>query len=114
MPELLRLALGLDLALVVAVCDLRHNAADPLLADGLRWSLEVKPLDATVRPDDFPYRPSLAAALSWCVECLTDAVAGAAPNRPEGTYPGALLRVASPTPIPSRNCYAWRPSTPDR
>ncbi|MBQ1017869.1 hypothetical protein KBX71_08320 [Micromonospora sp. D93] len=99
--ELLRLALGLDLALVVAMCDLRHNAADPLLADGLRWSVEVKPLDAPVRPDDFPYRPSLAAALSWCVECLTDAVAGAAPTDPMVPIPvpGSGPRdVANPEP----------------
>ncbi|TNH25480.1 hypothetical protein FHG89_23035 [Micromonospora orduensis] len=87
--ELLRLALGLDLALVVAVCDLRHNAGDPLLADGLRWSVEIKPRDAAVSPDDFPYRPSLAAALAWCVECLSDAVAGAAPTDP-----------ATPIPVP--------------
>ncbi|MEU1585333.1 hypothetical protein [Micromonospora sp. NPDC005710] len=87
LAELLRLALGLDLALVVAVCDLRHNAADPLLADGVRWSVEVKPPDAPVRPDDFPYQPSLAAALAWCVECLTDAVAGAAPTDPTAPIP---------------------------
>ncbi|PYC67470.1 hypothetical protein C7C45_20840 [Micromonospora arborensis] len=101
LPELLRLALGLDLALVVAVCDLRHNAADPLLADGLRWSVEVQPLDATVRPDDFPYRPSLAAALSWCVECLTDAVAGAAPTDPKAPIPvpcSGSRDVADPEP----------------
>ncbi|MEU8387236.1 hypothetical protein [Micromonospora sp. NPDC048843] len=101
LAELLRLALGLDLALVVAVCDLRHNAADPLLADGLRWSVEMKPLDAPVRPDDFPYRPSLAAALSWCVECLTDAVAGAAPTDPTVPIPvpGSGPRdIADPEP----------------
>ncbi|MFG1763134.1 hypothetical protein ACGFIH_07395 [Micromonospora parva] len=101
LSELLRLALGLDLTLVVAVCDLRHNAADPLLADGLRWSVEVKPLDAPVRPDDFPYRPSLAAALSWCVECLTDAVAGAASTDPTVPIPvpGSGPRdVADPEP----------------
>ncbi|MEV4494268.1 hypothetical protein AB0J84_00970 [Micromonospora arborensis] len=89
LPELLRLALGLDLALVVGVYDLRHHASDPLLADGLRWSVEVKPRDAAVRPDDLPYRPSLAAALAWCVECLTDTVAGAAPTAP-----------ATPIPVP--------------
>ncbi|MFI6780704.1 hypothetical protein [Micromonospora sp. NPDC050276] len=87
LPELLRLALGLDLALVVGVCDRRHNADDPLLADGLSWSVEVKPRDAPVGPDDFPHRPSLAAALAWCVERLTDAVAGAAPTDPTAPIP---------------------------
>ena len=113
LAELLRLALGLELALVVAVCDLRHNAADPLLADGLRWSVDVKPLDAPVRPDDFPYRPTLAAALSWCVECLTDAVAGAAPTDPTAPIP-VPCRGRATSPIPNRNCFAWRPSTPGR
>ncbi|WP_185755215.1 hypothetical protein [Micromonospora sp. A202] len=102
LPELLRLALGLDLALVVAVCDLRHNAGDPLLADGLRWSVEVKPRDAPVNPDDLPYRPSLAAALAWCVECLTDAVASAAPTDPALPIPvpssGPRAIVADPVP----------------
>ncbi|WP_433130310.1 hypothetical protein ACQPWW_07025 [Micromonospora sp. CA-240977] len=80
LAELLRLALGLDLALVVGVRDWRHHAGDPLLAEGLRWSVEVQPRDASVSPDHLPYRPSLAAALAWCRECLTDAVAGAAPT----------------------------------
>ncbi|MGC4867248.1 hypothetical protein ACLQ3B_17665 [Micromonospora sp. DT53] len=100
--ELLRLALGLDLALVVAVCDLRHNAGDPLLADGLRWSVETKPRDAAVSPDDLPYRPSLAAALAWCRECLTDAVASAAPTNPATPIPvpwsGPRDLVADPEP----------------
>ncbi|MFF0154738.1 hypothetical protein [Micromonospora sp. NPDC005203] len=87
LAELLRLALGLDLALVVGVYDLRHNTGDPLLADGLRWSVEVQPRDAPVLPDDLPYRPSLAAALASCRECLTDAVAGAAPIDPAVPIP---------------------------
>lgn len=86
---------------MVGVCDLRHNADDPLLADGLSWSVEVKARDAPVGPDDLPYRPSLAAALAWCVECLTDAVAGAAPTDPTAAIPvpGSGPRdVADPEP----------------
>ncbi|MEU4550520.1 hypothetical protein [Micromonospora violae] len=102
LTEVLRLALGLDLALVVGVCDLRHNAADPLLADGVSWSVEVKPRDAPVHPDDVPYRPSLAAALAWCVECLTDAVAQAAPTDPTAPIPVPWSRprelVVDPAP----------------
>ncbi|MFC7706970.1 hypothetical protein [Micromonospora lupini] len=102
LAELLRLALGLDLALVVAVRDLRHHSGDPLLADGLRWSVEVQPRDAPVRPDDLPYRPSLAAALAWCRECLTDAIAGAAPTDPAVPIPvpwsGPRDLVADPEP----------------
>ncbi|MGC4747195.1 hypothetical protein ACLQ28_16285 [Micromonospora sp. DT201] len=60
-----------------------------MLADGLRWSVEVKPRDAAVSPDDLPYRPSLVAALAWGWECLTDAVASA-----------ALTDPATPIPVP--------------
>ncbi|MET8041791.1 hypothetical protein ABZU25_13115 [Micromonospora sp. NPDC005215] len=102
LTELLRLALGLDLALVVGVRDLRQHTGDPLLVDGLRWSVEVQPRDAPVRPDDLPYRPSLAAALAWCRECLTDAVAGAAPSDPATPIPapwsGPRGIVADPEP----------------
>ncbi|MEU1396961.1 hypothetical protein ABZ403_13000 [Micromonospora zamorensis] len=102
LPELLRLTLGLDLALVVGVYDLRHNAGDPLLADGLRWSVEVKPRDAPVKPDDLPYRASLTAALAWCGECLADAVAGAAPTEPTTLIPAPWSRprdlVVDPEP----------------
>ncbi|MDG4837168.1 hypothetical protein O7631_11640 [Micromonospora sp. WMMD967] len=98
LPELLRLTLGLDLALVVGVCD----TDAPLLADGLSWSVKMKPRDAPVRPDDLPYRPSLAAALAWCQECLTDAVASAAPTDPATSIPvpwsGPRDLVANPEP----------------
>ncbi len=96
LPEVLRLALGLDLALAVAVWDLRHNAGDPLRADGLRWSVEVEPRDAPPHPDDLPHQPSLAAALAWCVESLTDAVAGAVPADP-----------ATPIPVPCSGAYGF-------
>ncbi|MEU7797756.1 hypothetical protein AB0B10_00625 [Micromonospora arborensis] len=102
LPELLRLTLGLDLALVVAICDLRHNAGDPMLADGLRWSVEMKPRDVAVSPDNLPYRPSLAAALALCRECLTDAVASAAPTDPATPIPapwsGSCDLVVDPEP----------------
>ncbi|WFE49906.1 hypothetical protein [Micromonospora sp. WMMD1155] len=101
LPELLRLTLGLDLALVVAVCDLRRHAGDPLRTDGVRWSVQVQPLAAPVRPDDFPHRPSLAAALAWCVECLTDAVAAATPTDPAVSIPvprSGPRDVADPEP----------------
>ncbi|WP_157742648.1 hypothetical protein [Micromonospora chokoriensis] len=71
----------------VTVTDLRRHAGDPLLTDGVRWSVQVQPLAAPVRPDDVPHRPSLAAALAWCIECLTDAVAAAAPTDPTAPIP---------------------------
>ncbi|MEV4709899.1 hypothetical protein [Micromonospora sp. NPDC049374] len=82
LTELIRLALGLDLALEVSVCDLRHHAGDPLRLAGLRWSVRPRSRDAAVRPDEWPHRPTLEAALAWCVECLDDSVADAVPADP--------------------------------
>ncbi|MEV4386276.1 hypothetical protein AB0J68_11310 [Micromonospora sp. NPDC049580] len=87
----------LDLALVVGMDDLRHNSGDPLLADGLNWPVDVKPCHAPVRPDHLPNRPSLAAALAWCAECLADAVAGPPAPTPPST-PGRWSPSASPVP----------------
>ncbi|SCL29720.1 hypothetical protein GA0070616_3937 [Micromonospora nigra] len=102
LPELLRLTLGLDLALVVGMHDLRHHAADPLLADGLSWSVDVRPRDAPVHPDDLPCRPSLEAALAWCWELLPDTVAGAAPADPAAPIPQPRSgpRDLDPDPVP--------------
>ncbi|WP_147376176.1 hypothetical protein [Micromonospora radicis] len=90
LTELIRLALGLDLALEVSLCDLRHNADDPLRIGGLRWSVELRPRDAPVRPDQWPYRQTLEAALAWCVEFLPDTVAGVVP-----------VDAAVPIPVPA-------------
>ena len=58
--------------------------------DGQRWSVDLRPRDAPVRPDELPYRPTLEAALAWCVECLTDTVAEAVP-----------ADLAVPIPVPA-------------
>ncbi|MBB5479513.1 hypothetical protein [Micromonospora parathelypteridis] len=70
----------------------------------------MKPRDAPVLPDDLPYRPSLAAARAWCRECLTDAIAGAAPTDPAARpsrCPGRGLGTSSP--IPRRICCGSLP-----
>ncbi|WP_176092932.1 hypothetical protein [Verrucosispora sp. NA02020] len=95
---LIRLALGLDLACEVSICDLRHNADDPRYLSGLRWSVELRPRDAPVRPDEWPYRPTLEAALAWCVECLTDTIASAAPADAVVPIP---VPEAPPTALPA-------------
>ncbi|GIJ29178.1 hypothetical protein Vqi01_43400 [Micromonospora qiuiae] len=103
LTELIRLALGLDLALEVSVCDLRHHAGDPLLVSGLRWSVHLRNRDAPVSPDELPYRPTLEAALAWCVECLTDTVAEAVPADSAVPIPVPAAapndRPADPVPV---------------
>ncbi|MER5454000.1 hypothetical protein ABT008_04400 [Micromonospora sp. NPDC002389] len=47
-----------------------------------------------VRPDEWPYRPTLEAALAWCVECLTDTIANAAPT-------DAVVPIPVPEAAPS-------------
>ena len=113
--ELLRLALGLDLALVVAVCDLRHNDGDPLLADGLRWSVEVKRARRT--------RPSRRSALPAQSGCRPRLVPGGpdrcgrqrSPGRPGGLRSRRRGR-GRPTSSPTRSriCCGSPPGTPGR
>ncbi|WP_341719469.1 hypothetical protein QQG74_06935 [Micromonospora sp. FIMYZ51] len=98
LTELVRLGLGLDLALEVSLCDLRHNADDPLRLDGLRWSVDLRPRDAPVRPDEWPYRPTLETALAWCVECLPDTIAEVVPVDPAIPIP---TPDAAPNDLPA-------------
>ncbi|MEU7573190.1 hypothetical protein [Micromonospora sp. NPDC049240] len=87
LPELVRLVLGLDLALHVGVLDLRRHADHPLRPDGRWWSVEVRRRDAPVHPDDLPDRPSLAAALDDCLTHLADDVAALVPADPDEPLP---------------------------
>ncbi|MFI2711861.1 hypothetical protein ACH495_17200 [Micromonospora sp. NPDC018662] len=102
LPELVRLVLGLDLALHVGVLDMRQHAGHPLRPDGRWWSVAVRPRDAPVHPDDLPTRPSLAAALDDCRTHLADDVAGLVPTDPDEPLPvpdsPARELVADPVP----------------
>ncbi|MGC4805266.1 hypothetical protein [Micromonospora sp. DT233] len=90
LAELLRLAHGLDLALVVSVLDLRAHPAGPLRAPGLLWAVDLRAPAAPVRPDDLPDRPSLAAAVAHCLEGLDAVLPETVPADP-----------AAPIPVPS-------------
>ncbi|WP_405112870.1 hypothetical protein OG559_04835 [Micromonospora sp. NBC_01405] len=98
LAELLRLAHGLDLALVVGVLDLRGHSADPLRAHGLLWSVDLRSLAAPVCPDDLPCRPSLEAALADCLDGLDAALPETVPADPEMAVP---LPQSAPRPVPA-------------
>ncbi|WFE34146.1 hypothetical protein [Micromonospora sp. WMMD975] len=107
--DVIRLVRGLDLALHVGVLDLRQHAGDPLRPDGRWWSVEVRPRDAPVHPDDLPTRPSLASALDDCLTHLADDLGEMVPPDPDESLPvpgwpacepaadpvSALLRLAA-------------------
>ncbi|NBE81807.1 hypothetical protein [Micromonospora rubida] len=98
LAELLRLALGLDLALVVSALDLRGHPADPMRAHGLLWSVDLRSPADPVRPDDLPCRPSLEAAVAHCLECLDVALTETVPADPEKSIP---VPQSTPRALPS-------------
>ncbi|MEU7958168.1 hypothetical protein [Micromonospora humida] len=98
LAELLRLACGLDLALLVNVLDLRRHPVAPLRAHGVLWSIDLRPPDAPVRPDDLPDRPSLAAAVAHCLECLDVILPETVPADPRVPVPAPR---SVPRPLPS-------------
>lgn len=98
LAELLRLAHGLDLALVVGMLDLRGHPADPLRAHGLLWSVDLRSLAAPVRPDDLPCRPSLEAAVVDCLDGLDASLPETGPTDPEAAVP---LPQSAPRPLPA-------------
>ncbi|XTZ13342.1 hypothetical protein ACQSSU_17525 [Micromonospora echinospora] len=85
--ELIRLVVGLDLALHVSLLDLRRHTDHPLRPDGRYWSVEVRHRYAPVHPADLPTRPSLATALDECLTHLADDLAGLVPADPDVPLP---------------------------
>ncbi|MEU3455810.1 hypothetical protein ABZ671_19765 [Micromonospora sp. NPDC006766] len=117
LAELIRLVVGLDLALHVSLLDLRQHADHPRLPNSRYWAVEVRSRDARVHPDDLPTRPSLAAALDDCLTHLADDLAWLVPTDPAEPLPvpGAPARepVADPVPALLRLAaeHAGRPVT---
>ncbi|GGL87284.1 hypothetical protein [Micromonospora yangpuensis] len=95
--ELIRHAVGLDLACVIQVWDLRANAGDPLRIRGRRWSVELLPTPVRPTVDDVPYHPSVEAAVAYCLEYLDTAYDRAVPVDPEQPLP-APASAARPLP----------------
>ncbi|WP_229403992.1 hypothetical protein [Micromonospora sp. NBRC 110038] len=97
LAELIRLALGLDLACVVGLWDLRHlHAADPVQLGGLRWSVELTALAEPPDPAGQPCLPTVGAAVAYCLEYLENALAAAVPTEPEQPVPAPHSPAATP------------------
>ncbi|OWV13590.1 hypothetical protein B5D80_00165 [Micromonospora wenchangensis] len=110
LTELLRLALGLDLALLVHVLDLRRHPVAPMRAHGVLWAVDLRPPDAPIRPDDLPDRPSLAAAVAHCLECLDVLLPQTVPDDPRQPVPAPRTapRPLPPDPVPELRRLAAR------
>ncbi|MEV4829475.1 hypothetical protein AB0K25_14285 [Micromonospora sp. NPDC049257] len=110
LAELLRLAYGLDLALLVNVLDLRRHPVAPLRTHGVLWSVDLRPPATPVRPDDLPDRPSLAAAVAHCVECLDVTLPQTVPADPRTPVPvpRSTSRPLPPDPVPGLRRLAAR------
>jgi len=102
-PPLIRIALGLHLAIAITVQDHRPNADDPRRIHGERWAVEVLPADPAAPFTDLPTQPSLAAAVSNCVTYLEVALAATAPAEPDRPIPVPQTPVPPPTPAPVAN-----------
>jgi hypothetical protein len=102
LAELIRLALGLDLALVVNVLDLRAHPAVTMQAHGVLWSVELRPPANPVHPDDLPCRPSLEAAIAHCLDGLDVTLPETAPADPDSPIPvpGSAGRALPADPVP--------------
>ncbi|RGC69898.1 hypothetical protein C5N14_05675 [Micromonospora sp. MW-13] len=102
LAELLRLALGLDLALVVNVLDLRRHPAAPMRAHGVLWSVELRPPAAPVHHDDLPCRASLETAVAHCLDGLDVALPETVPEDPGVAVPvpRSDARPLPPDPVP--------------
>ncbi|WP_326561265.1 hypothetical protein [Micromonospora sp. NBC_01796] len=97
LAELVRLAVGLGLGLVVTLRDNRINAADPTRVHGISWHVEFTPADPPTVTIDPPTRPSLAAAVAYSLEYLETALAEEVPTDPAQPIPAP--QCAEPTTI---------------
>ncbi|MFI6824085.1 hypothetical protein ACIBJE_24565 [Micromonospora sp. NPDC050187] len=101
LAEVIRLVVGLDLALHVSLLDLRQHTGHPLRADGRYWSVELQARDAPVHPDDLPTRPTLAGAIEECLTHLADDLAGLVPADPEEPLPVPCSPAREPVADPT-------------
>ncbi|WP_320067587.1 hypothetical protein [Micromonospora sp. RTGN7] len=77
---LARLATGLGLTLAVSVRDHRHDLGhDPAIRPDSSWNVELVPPGTPVDRLAPPVRPSVEAALAFCLEYLDNAVTAAVP-----------------------------------
>ncbi|MFC7546750.1 hypothetical protein [Plantactinospora sp. GCM10030261] len=99
LTELIRLALGLSLALVVAVRD--DSAAVPPAEGGWCWSVELVRASALV--DEPVYHPTPVAAVAALVDYLDGALAETVPDAPGQALPrpSSAARPLAVDPVPA-------------
>ncbi|WP_433031693.1 hypothetical protein [Plantactinospora sp. CA-290183] len=103
LAELVRLVLGLRLAVTVTATDHSPNHGDPRLVQGERWDVTVTAPGLPVNLADPPAKPTPESAVALCLEYLELAVAGSLPDDPTRPIPvpqtPTPLRVDDPVPL---------------
>lgn len=95
LAHLIRLVLGLGLAVTVTVTDHAPNTGDPRLVQGESWDVTISRLDRPPAPATAPTRPTPEAAIAFCLDFLELAIAGNIPDTPDQPIPVPH----TPTPI---------------
>ncbi|MEU8262257.1 hypothetical protein AB0C02_16705 [Micromonospora sp. NPDC048999] len=100
LTDLLRLAHALDLAAVLAYCDHRLDAGDPVKIQGERWQVRLVARDAEVGAE-LPLCESVELAVARCVEHLDNALLAAVPREPDRPVPAPQAAPSPPVPDPT-------------
>ena len=87
LAHLVRLVLGLRLAVTITVVDHSRNAGDLRLVQGERWDVTIRPPGGPVALADPPTRPTPEAATVFCLDYLDLALAAATPTDPHTPIP---------------------------
>ncbi|MBF9131879.1 hypothetical protein I0C86_23355 [Plantactinospora sp. S1510] len=95
LAELLRLVLGLRLAVTITLVDHVRNAGDLRLIQGESWDVTVSVLGRLPAPADPPTHSTPESATAHCLEYLELAIAGNVPDNPDEPIPVPQ----TPTPI---------------
>ncbi|MEE6261531.1 hypothetical protein [Plantactinospora sonchi] len=97
LADLIRLALGLRLAVTVTIVDHVRNAGDLRLIQDECWDVSVGARGGTVVPADPPARSTPEAATAFCLDYLELVIAGAVPDDPIAPIP--VLQCPTPTVV---------------
>jgi len=87
LADLVRLVLGLRLAVTVTLVDHVRNTGDLRLVQGESWDVTIRPPGAPVVPADPPTRSTPEAAVAFCLDYLELAIAGSVPDDPDAPIP---------------------------
>ena len=115
LADLVRLVLGLHLAVTVTLTDHRRNHGDPLRVHGESWDITITGPGQPAAPADPPTRSTPEAAIRHCLDYLELALAGTVPTDPDQPVPvpqtPTPVRVADPVPLLRRLArhHAGRP-----